>query len=360
MHLLTPADLRLFGQGLDHRAYEKLGAHARRRAACPSPSGRRTRRASSVIGDFNGWSAGRVAARARRRHGRLARGRPGGAGAGRVYKYRIESRVGGYVVEKADPYGFLHEAPPAHRVDRRRDLDYAWSDARVAGAARQAADALDAPMSIYEVHLGSWKRVREEGFRSLHYRELAPQLAEYVARMGFTHVELMPVMEHPFFGSWGYQVTGYFAPSHRYGTRRGLHVPRRHAAPARDRRHPRLGAGALPDRRARRSAFFDGTHLYEHADPRQGFHPEWNSFIFNYARNEVRSFLLSSALFWLDRYHADGLRVDGVSSMLYLDYARKPGEWIPNEHGGRENLAAVDVPARAQRDGLPRAPRRRR
>ena len=207
---------------------------------------------------------------------------------------------------------------------------------------RGPRQSLDAPMSIYEVHLGSWKRVPEDGYRSLNYREIAPELAAYAKRMGFTHVELMPVMEHPFFGSWGYQVTGYFAPSHRYGDvadfmflvdtlhQHGLGVIL-DWVPA---HFPTDGHGL---------GFFDGSHLYEHADPRQGFHPEWNSFIFNYSRNEVRSFLLSSALFWLGRYHADALRVDGVSSMLHLDYARKPGEWIPNARGGRENLAAVSL-----------------
>ena len=172
------------------------------------------------------------------------------------------------------------------------------------------------------------------------YREIAQPLAEYARDQGFTHVELMPVTEHPFYGSWGYQTTGYFAPTARYGDAAGLHVPRRRAAPARHRRDPRLGAVALSDRR-HGLAYFDGTHLYEHADPRQGFHPEWNSSIFNYDRNEVRAFLLSSALFWLDRYHVDGLRVDAVASMLYLDYGRKDGEWIPNVHGGRENLGAI-------------------
>jgi 1,4-alpha-glucan branching enzyme len=216
------------------------------------------------------------------------------------------------------------------------DLDYTWGD----GAwmrERAAKNALSAPMSVYEVHLASWRR--EDG-RSLSYRELAPQLADHVEALGFTHVELLPVMEHPFAGSWGYQVTGYFAPTHRLGTPQDLMY-------LIDYLHQR-GVGVILDwvpahfpTDAHALGDFDGTHLYEHADPRRGFHPDWRSYIFNYGRHEVRSFLVSNALFWLDRYHADGLRVDGVASMLYLDYSRKEGEWIPNEHGGRENLDAV-------------------
>ena len=262
------------------------------------------------------------------------------AGRGQRYKYRIVSRHGGHVAEKADPYGLLHESPP-RTASIVTDLAYEWGDGEWMKR-RAGRHSLGAPMSIYEVHLGSWKREPKDGFRSLHYREIAPQLAEYAASMGFTHVELMPVMEHPFFGSWGYQVTGYFAPSHRYGDAQDFMF-------LVDTLH-RRGIGVILDwvpahfpTDAHGLGFFDGSHLYEHADPRQGFHPEWNSFIFNYSRNEVRSFLLSSALFWLDRYHADALRVDGVSSMLYLDYARKPGEWIPNAHGGRENLPAISL-----------------
>ncbi|MEX2374190.1 MAG: 1,4-alpha-glucan branching protein GlgB, partial [Dehalococcoidia bacterium] len=221
------------------------------------------------------------------------------------------------------------------------DLEYAWDD----GAwmeARQGKQALDAPVSIYEVHAGSWMRPSEDGSRFLSYRELAPRLGDYVTDMGFTHVELMPIMEHPFYGSWGYQVTGYFAPTSRYGTPQDLMYLVDHL-------HQR-GVGVILDwvpshfpSDAHGLAYFDGTHLYEHADPRQGFHPDWKSYIFNYGRNEVQSFLISSALYWLHMFHADGLRVDGVASMLYLDYSREEGAWIPNRYGGRENIEAIDM-----------------
>jgi 1,4-alpha-glucan branching enzyme len=218
-------------------------------------------------------------------------------------------------------------------------LDYEWNDGDWMER-RAKTQSLVEPMSIYELHTGSWRRVREQGNRSLSYRELAPALADYVRELGFTHVELLPLMEHPFFGSWGYQTTGYFAPTSRYGTPQDLMY-------LIDVLHQN-GIGVLLDwvpshfpNDEHGLAFFDGTHLFEHGDPRQGFHPDWQSLIFNYGRHEVRSFLLSSALFWLERYHADGLRVDAVASMLYLDYSRKPGEWIPNPHGGRENLDAI-------------------
>jgi 1,4-alpha-glucan branching enzyme len=334
---LSAIDLSGFNAGHDARAYEKLGAHPVDGGvsfAVWAPNAERV----SVIGEWNGWSPDASPLRPIDGtgvwHGVVAKAR-----AGHVYKYRIVSRVDGYVAEKADPYGFMHETPPQTASIVTKNA-YVWKDAAWL-AARKARDALDAPFSVYEVHAGSWKRVPDDGFRSLNYRELAEQLPEYVARLGFTHVELMPVMEHPFFGSWGYQVSGYFAPSHRYGTDEDLMF-------LVDALHAR-GIGIILDwvpahfpTDGHSLGFFDGTHLYEHADPRQGFHPEWHSFIFNYERNEVRSFLLSSAMFWLDRFHADGLRVDGVSSMLYLDYARRPGEWIPNKNGGRENLAAVD------------------
>src|SRR5688572_14729764 len=219
-------------------------------------------------------------------------------------------------------------------------LDYEWSDADWMKN-RHRANALDAPWSIYELHLGSWKRDPGDPRRILSFREIAPLLAEYVKRMGFTHVELMPVMEHPFYGSWGYQCTGYFAPSSRYGTPQDFmyFVDVLH----------QNGIGVILDWVPSRFpwdehglGFFDGTHLCEHSDPRQGHHPDWASAIFNYGRNEVRAFLSSSAHFWLERYHADGLRVDAVASMLYLDYGRKQGEWVPNRYGGRENLDAID------------------
>ena len=256
---------------------------------------------------------------------------------GDAYKYRVVGADGRYVMDKADPFALCSEPPPL-TASRAWTLDYEWGDAEWM-ATRRARNALDAPISIYEVHLGSWRR--GEGNRLPTYREIAQPLAEYVRDLGFTHVELMPVTEHPFYGSWGYQTTGYFAPTARYGEPQDfMHLV--------DVLH-RHGIGVILDwvpshfpTDAHGLAYFDGTHLYEHADPRQGFHPEWNSSIFNYDRHEVRAFLLSSALFWLDRYHVDGLRVDAVASMLYLDYGRKEGEWIPNAFGGRENLGAID------------------
>jgi 1,4-alpha-glucan branching enzyme len=254
---------------------------------------------------------------------------------GQSYKFRITAR-NGHATDKADPFAFFGEVPPA-RASRVWSLDYAWNDGGWMQA-RAARNGLGAPVSIYEVHLGSWRRGEHD--RMLGYREIAPLLAEYAAGMGFTHVELMPITEHPFYGSWGYQTTGYFAPSARYGTPQDFmyFVDVLHAH----------GLGVILDWVPSHFpgddfglARFDGTNLYEHADPRQGFHPEWQSYIFNYGRHEVRAFLLSSALFWLDVYHLDGLRVDAVASMLYLDYAREPGTWIPNQYGGKENLDAI-------------------
>ncbi|MGA7986417.1 MAG: 1,4-alpha-glucan branching protein GlgB, partial [Burkholderiales bacterium] len=259
-----------------------------------------------------------------------------GVGRGQAYKYRVHSSVGGYVVDKADPFGFFSEHPPA-TGSRVWTLEYEWNDAEWMKT-RAARNGLDSPMAIYELHPGSWRR--EDG-RFLSYRELAHALAEYMNWMGFTHVELMPITEHPFYGSWGYQTTGYFAPTARYGTPQDFMYFVDHLH--------QQGLGVILDwvpshfpTDAHGLALFDGTHLYEHADPRQGFHPEWGSSIFNYGRNEVRGFLMSSGMFWLDKYHLDGLRVDAVASMLYLDYARKEGEWVPNRYGGRENLEAID------------------
>jgi 1,4-alpha-glucan branching enzyme len=292
----------------------------------------------SVIGDFNDWQKGS--------HELAPRGQSGiwegffpGVGKGALYKYHIQSRFLGYRADKADPFSIFNETPPK-TASIVWNLDYPWGD-REWMATRQQRNRVDKPMAIYEMHLGSWKRVAEENHRSLSYRELAPQLAEHLERLGYTHVEFLPVMDHPFFGSWGYQITGYFAPSGNYGTPQDLMY-------LIDYLHQR-GIGVILDwvpshfpSDEHGLGFFDGTHLYEHADPRQGYHPEWNSFIFNYGRKEVQSFLISNALYWLQHYHADGLRVDAVASMLYLDYARKNGEWIPNKYGGRENIDAIE------------------
>jgi 1,4-alpha-glucan branching enzyme len=347
--LLTDDDLHLFNEGTHYRLYDKLGAHPLTAGdtegtyfAVWAPDAERV----TVMGDFNGWDKGSHPLRARGQSG-IWEGFVPRVGKGACYKYHVASRYRGYRVDKADPVAFHDEVPPK-TASVVWDLDYEWSDGAWM-AARRSRNALDAPIAVYEVHLGSWMRVPEEDNRSLTYRELAPRLAEYVTRMGFTHVEFLPVMEHPFYGSWGYQTTGYFAPTSRYGTPQDfmylIDVLHQH------------GIGVILDWVPSHFptdefglAYFDGTHLYEHGDPRQGFHPDWNSYIFNYGRNEVRSFLTSSGLFWLDVYHADGLRVDAVASMLYLDYSRKEGEWIPNQYGGRENLDAIAFLRRFNQD----------
>jgi len=335
---LTADDLYLFNQGRHFRIYDKLGAHLDRSGVDVSvwaPAARTV----SVVGDFNDWNATANPLQARGDSG-IWQGRVDGAVAGDMYKFHIVSRHDNHEGDKADPLAFASQTPP-ETASRLCKLDYEWRDRRWMEQ-RQERATLDAPMSIYEVHLGSWRRVPEEGNRSLTYLELAGALGDYVASMGFTHVELLPVMEHPFYGSWGYQTTGYFSPTSRYGTPQDLMY-------LIDQLHQR-GIGVIldwvpshfPDD-GHALAFFDGTHLYEHADPRRGLHPDWDSLIFNYEIPEVRSFLVSSACFWLDKYHIDGLRVDAVASMLYLDYSRNEGEWIPNENGGRENLAAIEL-----------------
>jgi len=340
--LLSRDDLYLFNEGSHIRLYDKLGAHLVTAGgrdgtyfAVWAPNAEQV----YVTGDFNGWEKQGFKLSTREGSG-IWEGFIPGPGSGALYKYHIESRVRRHRADKADPFAFYCEQPP-RTASVVWDLSYEWKDSEWM-AKRKNVNALNAPLSIYELHPGSWKRVPGENNRSLGYRELAAELAGYISDLGFTHVELMPVMEHPFYGSWGYQVTGYFAPTSRYGTPQDfmylvdcLHehnigvildwVPSH---------FPTDGHGP---------GFFDGTHLYEHADPRRGFHPDWKSYIFNYGRHEVRSFLLSSAIFWLDKYHIDGLRVDGVASMLYLDYSRKKGEWIPNQFGGRENLEAVSL-----------------
>ena len=338
--LLTEDDIFLFNEGSHFRLYEKLGAHlieheGRQGAvfAVWAPNAAQV----NVMGDFNGWDKHRHPLRPRGSSG-IWEGFIAGVGKGMPYKYFIVSHSENRELEKADPFGIHNEVAPK-TASVVWDLAYDWGDADWM-AEREARQGVDAPVSIYEVHLGSWMRVPEEGYRSLSYAELAERLTDYVCSMGFTHVEFMPVMEHPFFGSWGYQGLGYFSPTSRYGTPQEF-------MQLIDTLH-RNGIGVILDWVPSHFPVdphgigeFDGTHLYEHADPRKGFHPDWKSYIFNYGRNEVRSFLISSSLFWLDQYHADGFRVDAVASMLYLDYSREQGEWIPNEYGGNENLEAI-------------------
>jgi len=339
--LLTEDDLYLFNEGNHFRLYEKLGSHVvtvngveGTYFAVWAPDAKQV----FVAGDFNNWDRTSHPLRSRG-HSGIWEGFISQLGKGSLYKYHVCSQYHGYRVDKTDPFALYNEVSPK-TASTVWNLDYAWGDAEWM-AKRHGNNALSVPISIYELHLGSWKRVPEEERRHLTYREMAPLLAEYVCKMGFTHVEFLPVMEHPFYGSWGYQLTGYFAPTSRYGTPQDfmylIDVLHQH------------GIGVILDwvpshfpTDEHGLAYFDGTHLFEHADPKKGFHPDWKSSIFNYGRNEVRCFLLSSALFWLDRYHVDGLRVDAVASMLYLDYSRKEEGWIPNKHGGRENLEAID------------------
>ena len=334
---ITDQDLYLFNEGTHFRLYEKLGAH-------PGDDGDRQgtwfavwapdAESVTVIGDFNGWDQ-RATPMAQRAQSGVWEAFVPDVTPGVRYKYHVVSRYRYYRADKADPFAFYAETPPA-RASVVWDLEYDWWDADWL-LARGGKQSLTAPVSIYEVHLGSWRR---HGDRFLTYREMAPLLADHVKRLGFTHVEMLPVMEHPYYASWGYQSLGYFAPTSRYGTPQDLMYLIDHLH--------QQGIGVILDwvpshfpGDEHGLAFFDGTHLYEHADPRKGYHPDWSSYIFNYGRNEVRSFLISSAVFWLEKYHADALRVDAVASMLYLDYSRKQGEWVPNEHGGRENLEAI-------------------
>jgi 1,4-alpha-glucan branching enzyme len=335
--VLTDQDIYLFREGTHGRLFDQFGSRlsadgSGAHFAVWAPNAAEV----SVIGDWNGWNAAANRLAPRSDGSGIWEGVVPGVQHGQPYKYRITSRFGGYSVEKADPFSLFCELPP-DTASRLWTLDYTWNDAAWMSS-RASRNGLDAPMSIYELHAGSWRR--KDG-QFLNYRELAHALADYLDELGFTHVELMPITEHPFYGSWGYQTTGYFAPTARYGTPQDLMYFVDHL-------HQR-GIGVILDwvpshfpADQHGLSYFDGTHLYEHADPRQGFHPEWNSSIFNFGRNEVRSFLVSSALFWFEKYHIDGLRVDAVASMLYLDYARNEGEWIPNRFGGRENLEAID------------------
>ncbi len=340
--VLTDFDLHLIGEGSHYKKYEKLGAHPSViqgvkgvHFAVWAPNAKRV----SVIGDFNRWDG--------RRHPMRVRGGTGiwelfipDLGEGALYKFQIKSRHTDYLAEKSDPYGFYFERPPktssiVHDIQKYEWRDQPWMDKRP----RQ--NWLESPISVYEVHPGSWMRVPEESHRYLTYAELADRLIPYVLEMGYTHIELLPIMEHPFDGSWGYQTIGYFAPTSRFGT------PEEFMAFI-DRCH-QAGIGVLLDwvpahfpKDGHGLGYFDGTHLYEHSDPRLGEHRDWGTLIFNYGRNEVGNYLMSNALFWLDKYHIDGLRVDAVAAMIYLDYSRQPGEWVPNQYGGNENLDAIE------------------
>ncbi|RAU82702.1 1,4-alpha-glucan branching protein GlgB [Pontibacter arcticus] len=338
---ITDFDIHLFREGRHYTLYEKLGSHVISHQgrqgtffAVWAPNAAQV----SVIGDFNGWNRESHQLQARPDHSGIWEGFIPGVAAGMLYKYHIKSSYHLYHVEKSDPFAFQRELPP-HTASIVADINHNWQDESWLSQ-RSAQQAEPQPYSVYELHVGSWRRKPEEGNRSLTYRELAQELPAYLKEMGFTHVEFMPIMYHPFNGSWGYQITGYFAAASNFGTPEDLmyliDVLHQH------------GIGVLLDwvpshfpSDEHGLAYFDGTHLFEHADPRKGYHPDWNSYIFNYGRNEVRSFLISNALFWLDKYHIDGLRVDAVASMLYLDYSRKHDEWVPNEHGGRENLEAI-------------------
>ena len=330
--LLSDDDLHLWNEGTHYRLYEKLGSHrvdGGVQFAVWAPNADSV----SVLGDWNGWDPATNPLSPRGVSG-IWEGFVEDVERGAAYKYRVGN--GRFIGEKADPFAVHTETPP-RTASKVWDLGYEWGDGEWMEN-RAGHNTLDAPMSVYEMHLGSWRR--GQGGRHLTYVELAEQLPAYLVELGFTHVELMPVMEHPFYGSWGYQTTGYFAPTSRYGTPQDFMT-------LIDSLH-RAGIGVILDwvpshfpTDGHGLGLFDGTHLYEHADPKKGFHPDWDTYIFNYGRAEVPAFLISNALFWLDRYHADGLRVDAVASMLYLDYSRRKGQWIPNRHGGRENLEAI-------------------
>jgi 1,4-alpha-glucan branching enzyme len=339
--MLTDYDLHLLGEGTHWRSYQRLGAHLRNvdgvvgvNFAVWAPNAESV----AVVGNFNMWDRRSHAMRKHIPSGVWELFIPG-IGVGTQYKFAVKQH-GGHVVEKCDPYGFYAEVPP-RTANIVTDLDtYQWNDADWI-AKRPEHNALDAPISIYEMHLGSWRRDPNDPSRWLSYREIAQPLVDYCKQMGFTHVQMLPVSEHPFTGSWGYQTTGYYAATSRYGTpQEFMHLV--------DLCHQN-GIGVIIDwvpahfpKDDHGLRWFDGTALYEHSDPRKGEHPDWGTLIFNYGRNEVRNFLLSNALFWFDKYHIDGLRVDAVASMLYLDYSRKEGEWEPNCFGGRENLEAID------------------
>lgn len=339
--IMSNYDLHLFSEGRNYYIYLRLGAHLLKvnhvsgvYFAVWAPNARRV----SVVGDFNGWDG--------RRHPMRVLGSSGvwelfipGLSEGEIYKYEIKTQDGAILL-KGDPYGYLFEVRPKSASIVHSIEGYEWNDSKWMSG-RPGRSVLHEPLSIYEVHLGSWRRRPEEGSRFLTYRELAHELVDYVREMGFTHIELLPVAEHPFDGSWGYQVTGYFAPTSRYGSPEDFMYFVDHCH--------QNGIGVILDwvpghfpKDAHGLVWFDGTALYEHLDPKKGEHKEWGTLTFNYGRNEVKNFLISNALFWFDKYHIDGIRVDAVASMLYLDYSRSEGEWIPNKYGGRENLDAIN------------------
>ncbi len=340
--LLTDHDTYLFKEGTHFGLYDKLGAHPRTVGGATgthfsvwAPNAQQV----SVVGDFNGWNPNSHHLVVRPDSSGVWEGFLPGLGEGTLYKFHIVSRHNNYAVDKADPFAFRCEEPP-RTASIVCDLAYKWGD-KGWMKDRHKANSLSAPYSVYELHIGSWRRAVERDNGFLTYRELAPLLTEYVKQSGFTHVEFMPIMEHPFYGSWGYQVTGFFAPSARYGTPQDFMFLVDHLH--------QNGIGVILDwvpshfpTDEHGLSYFDGTHLYEHMDSRKGFHPDWKSYIFNYDRHEVVAFLVSSALFWFDKYHIDGIRIDAVASMLYLDYSREKGEWIPNEFGGRENIGAIN------------------
>ncbi|SHJ36732.1 1,4-alpha-glucan branching enzyme [Tangfeifania diversioriginum] len=341
VEFITEYDIYLFREGKHFSLQEKLGAHVMELKgvkgtffAVWAPNADSV----SVIGNFNGWVKGAHHLKRRKDESGIWQGFIPAVGKGEAYKYFIRSQHNNYAVEKADPVAFYSEQPPK-TASVVWDYNYNWNDKKWMKK-RKKTNALDSPFSVYEVHLESWRRKPEEGNRPLSYPELAEELTAYVREMGYTHVELMPVTEYPFSGSWGYQVTGFFGPTSRFGTPDDFmyFVDYMH----------QNDIGVIMDWVPSHFPgdqhglhFFDGTYLYEHQDPRKGYHPDWSSYIFNYGRNEIRNFLISSAHSWMERFHIDGIRVDAVASMLYLDYSREDGEWIPNEHGGRENLEAI-------------------
>ena len=340
---MTEQDVYLFNEGSHFRLYDKLGAHqmevdgtAGTHFAVMAPNAKHV----TVMGDFNGWNKASHPLASRWDDSGIWEGFIPHVGKGDLYKFFIHSHHDDYCVDKRDPFANYCEVPP-NTSSIIWDLDYQWQDAQWMKK-RKKHNALNAPLAVYEIHFGSWRRKVEEDNRSLTYREMVDHLVGYIREMGFTHVEFLPLMAFPFEGSWGYQTVGYFAPTSRYGTPQDFMY-------LVDQLHQNE-IGVILDwvpshfpSDEHGLCYFDGTHLFEHADDRQGYHPDWKSYIYNYGRREVMNFLISSALFWLDKYHIDGLRVDGVASMLYLDYSRNEGEWIPNEHGGRENLEAINM-----------------